>query len=135
MRYTALSTTSSTSFCGQHVQLRCFCIGLANCYVAGTEPHRRSAGGFRTAFPAQDCNVAARAVLGGLHHEYRWERIAACRTERSQRTLRLDCVSPISNACTGGKACDYRLRRDERVGVRTLWFLFDPSSPARARIL
>src|SRR2546429_3989000 len=40
MRYTALSTTSSTSFCGQHVQLRCFCIGLANCYVAGTEPHR-----------------------------------------------------------------------------------------------
>ena len=26
---------------------------------------------------AQDCNVAARAVLGGLHHEYRWERIAA----------------------------------------------------------
>src|SRR5947199_271116 len=77
MRYTALSTTSSTSFCGQHVQLRCFCIGLANCYVAGTEPHRRSAGGFRTAFPAQDCNVAARAVLGGLHHEYRWERIAA----------------------------------------------------------
>src|SRR5260370_14708797 len=28
------STTSSTSFCGQHVQLRCFCIGLANCYFA-----------------------------------------------------------------------------------------------------
>ena len=26
---------------------------------------------------AQDCNVAAHAVLGGLHHEYRWERIAA----------------------------------------------------------
>jgi len=26
---------------------------------------------------AQDCKVAARAVLGGLHHEYRWERIAA----------------------------------------------------------
>ena len=26
---------------------------------------------------AQDCRVAARAVLGGLHHEYRWERIAA----------------------------------------------------------
>src|SRR5467141_1943900 len=25
----------------------------------------------------QDCKVAARAVLGGLHHEYRWERIAA----------------------------------------------------------
>src|SRR5207249_9499113 len=49
--------------------------------------------------------------------------------------LRLDCVSRISNACTGGKACAYRLRRDERVGVRTLWFLFDPSSPARARIL
>src|SRR5947207_1306015 len=24
---------------------------------------------------AQDCKVAARAVLGGLHHEYRWERI------------------------------------------------------------
>ena len=26
---------------------------------------------------AQDCKVASRAVLGGLHHEYRWERIAA----------------------------------------------------------
>lgn len=26
---------------------------------------------------AQDCKVAARAVLGGLHHEYRWKRIAA----------------------------------------------------------
>ncbi|HTF22969.1 MAG TPA: hypothetical protein VK937_03510, partial [Candidatus Limnocylindria bacterium] len=26
---------------------------------------------------AQGCKVAARAVLGGLHHEYRWERIAA----------------------------------------------------------
>jgi hypothetical protein len=25
----------------------------------------------------QDYKVAARAVLGGLHHEYRWERIAA----------------------------------------------------------
>jgi putative transposase len=25
----------------------------------------------------QDCKVAARVVLGGLHHEYRWERIAA----------------------------------------------------------
>jgi len=25
----------------------------------------------------QDCKVAARAVLGGLHHEYRRERIAA----------------------------------------------------------
>jgi putative transposase len=26
---------------------------------------------------AQDCKVVARAVLGGLHHEYRWERMAA----------------------------------------------------------
>ena len=26
---------------------------------------------------AQDCEVVTRAVLGGLHHEYRWERIAA----------------------------------------------------------
>jgi hypothetical protein len=26
---------------------------------------------------AQDCKVATRAVLGGLHHEYRWEGIAA----------------------------------------------------------
>jgi len=26
---------------------------------------------------AQDCRVASRAVLGGLHHEYRWERLAA----------------------------------------------------------
>jgi len=34
MRYTAFSTRGSTSFCGQHVQLRCFCIGLANCYFA-----------------------------------------------------------------------------------------------------
>jgi putative transposase len=25
----------------------------------------------------QDCKIAARAILGGLHHEYRWERIAA----------------------------------------------------------
>jgi putative transposase len=28
-------------------------------------------------FSAKDCKIAARAVLGGLHHEYRWERIAA----------------------------------------------------------
>jgi hypothetical protein len=28
-------------------------------------------------FFAQDCKVVAHAVLGGLHHEYRWERIAA----------------------------------------------------------
>jgi transposase InsO family protein len=27
-------------------------------------------------FP-RDCKVVARMVLGGLHHEYRWERIAA----------------------------------------------------------
>jgi putative transposase len=33
---------------------------------------------------AQDCMVVARAVLGGLHHEYQWERIAACRTGRAQ---------------------------------------------------
>src|SRR6516164_2796597 len=26
---------------------------------------------------AQDCRVASRGVLGGLHHEYRWGRIAA----------------------------------------------------------
>ena len=26
---------------------------------------------------ARECKVVARAVLGGLHHEYRWERIAA----------------------------------------------------------
>jgi transposase InsO family protein len=26
---------------------------------------------------AQDCKVVARTVLSGLHHEYRWERIAA----------------------------------------------------------
>jgi hypothetical protein len=24
-----------------------------------------------------DCKIAARAILGGLHHEYRWERLAA----------------------------------------------------------
>jgi hypothetical protein len=34
-----------------------------------------------------------------------------------------------------GRPVPFVLRRDERVGVRTLWFLFDPSSPARARIL
>ena len=34
MRYTAFSTTSSTSFYGQHVQPRCFCFGLASCYFA-----------------------------------------------------------------------------------------------------
>jgi transposase InsO family protein len=28
-------------------------------------------------FSAKDCKVASRAILGGLHHEYRWERIAA----------------------------------------------------------
>jgi hypothetical protein len=28
-------------------------------------------------FSAKDCRVAARAILGGLHHEYGWERIAA----------------------------------------------------------
>ncbi|MGH9729456.1 MAG: integrase core domain-containing protein [Candidatus Acidiferrales bacterium] len=34
------------------------------------QPHGRH-------FSAKDCKVAARAVLGGLHHEYYWERIAA----------------------------------------------------------
>jgi len=53
---------------------------------------------------------------------------------RAQRTLRFDC-SPISNTCTDGKAGASRLRRDERFGVRSRWFLSDPgSSPARARI-
>jgi putative transposase len=33
-------------------------------------------GQYRPSF-AQDCKVVARAVLGGLHHEYGWERIAA----------------------------------------------------------
>jgi hypothetical protein len=28
---------------------------------------------------AQDCKVVARVVLGGLHHEYQWERIAGSR--------------------------------------------------------
>jgi transposase InsO family protein len=28
-------------------------------------------------FSARNCKVAARAILGGLHHEYRWERSAA----------------------------------------------------------
>ena len=26
---------------------------------------------------SQDCTVVARMVLGGLHHEYQWEKIAA----------------------------------------------------------
>src|SRR5215469_15024685 len=53
---------------------------------------------------------------------------------RAQRTLRFDC-SPTSNTCTDGKAGAFRLRRDERVGVRSRWFLSDlGSSPARARI-
>jgi len=43
----------------------------------------------------------------------------------AQRTLRFDC-SPISNTCTDGKASAFRLRRDERVGVRNRWFLSDP---------
>ena len=52
----------------------------------------------------------------------------------SEDTTVLDC-SPISNTCTDGKAGAFRLRRDERVGVRSRWFLSDPgSSPARARI-
>ncbi|MGA3295585.1 MAG: integrase core domain-containing protein [Candidatus Acidiferrales bacterium] len=34
------------------------------------QPHGRH-------FSANDCKVAARGILGGLHHEYRWERIAA----------------------------------------------------------
>ena len=37
-------------------------------------------------------------------------------------TLRFDC-SPISNTSTEGKAGAFRLRRDERVGVRSRWFL------------
>jgi len=28
-------------------------------------------------FVARHCRVAARAILGGLHHEYRWARSAA----------------------------------------------------------
>jgi hypothetical protein len=28
-------------------------------------------------FSARNCKVTARAILGGLHHEYRWERVAA----------------------------------------------------------
>src|SRR5215469_1822344 len=51
---------------------------------------------------------------------------------RAQRTLRFDC-SPTSNTCTDGKAGAFRLRRDERVEVRSRWFLSDPG-PARARI-
>src|SRR5438046_9398595 len=27
---------------------------------------------------AQDCKVVARAVLGGLHHDYVWDRLAVC---------------------------------------------------------
>jgi len=37
MRYTAFSSTSSTSFCGQHVQPRCFCSGLANCCLGSLQ--------------------------------------------------------------------------------------------------
>src|SRR6266404_2201484 len=43
MRYTAFSTPSSTSFWGQHVQLRCFCIGLADCYFAERGAKREKA--------------------------------------------------------------------------------------------
>ena len=32
---------------------------------------------------APDCKLSARAILGGLHHEYRWERIAARKTDYS----------------------------------------------------
>ena len=31
----------------------------------------------RRHFSARNCKVAARSILGGLHHEYRWERVAA----------------------------------------------------------
>ena len=53
---------------------------------------------------------------------------------KSSEVTALDCVSPVSNACTDGKAGAFRLRRDERFGGRTRWFLSDPSSPARVRI-
>jgi hypothetical protein len=54
---------------------------------------------------------------------------------RAQRTLRFDCVSPISSGFTRGTACAFRLQRDARVGERTRWFPSAPSSsPALARI-
>src|SRR2546429_4705852 len=120
MRYTALSTTSSTSFCGQHVQLRCFCIGLANCYVAGTEPHRRSAGGFRTAFPAQDCNVAARGGFGGPHPENPGGKIAAGREGGNQRAPRPRFDFPLSQGFTRGEAPVLLSRRDGTGGGENL---------------
>jgi putative transposase len=46
--------------------------GIPEPGVMGVPPH--SQGRY---FSAKDCKVAARAILGGLHHEYRWERIAA----------------------------------------------------------
>jgi hypothetical protein len=53
MRYTAFSTTSSTSFCGQHVQPRCFCIGLANCYFAERGAKRKKG---KLNYPVRDKN-------------------------------------------------------------------------------
>src|SRR5712664_4201170 len=53
MRYTAFSTTSSTSLCGQHVQPRCFCIGLANCYFAERGAKRKKG---KLNYPVRDKN-------------------------------------------------------------------------------
>jgi hypothetical protein len=52
-RYTASSTTSSTSFYGPHVQLRCFCIGLANCYFAERGAKRKKE---KLNYPVRDKN-------------------------------------------------------------------------------
>src|SRR6266481_7794677 len=53
MRYTAFSTTSSTSFYGQHVQLRCFCFGLENCHFAERGAKRKNK---KLNYPVRDKN-------------------------------------------------------------------------------
>jgi hypothetical protein len=53
MRYKAFTTTSSTSVYGQHVQLRCFCVGLANWYFAERGANRKKE---KLNYPVRDKN-------------------------------------------------------------------------------
>ena len=52
---------------------------------------------------AQDCQVVACAVLGGLHHEYQWETIAAVNDQKELTCHRdFDCVPPFRVAVRAG---------------------------------
>ena len=79
--------------------------------------------------------VVARAVLGGLHHEYGGKGSPREGREELRGHCALIASPQFLMPVRAGNAAAFRLRRDERVGARTRWFLSDPSSsPARARI-